>query len=931
MSTNKDPRRLPVYIDRINNRWLADPQNGGPWFIVTPEGGSSSQPGSTSVAGILQLEDSVSSTSITMAATPNAVRQAFALADSAYTVATAASAEATTAINTAEAAASTANAANAASSGALSAANSATTTANAATVAANDAAAAANGKLDSAGGTMTGPLTIGPTGALVFEGLTDDSFETTVGVANPTADRSITLPDASGTVALLGVEQTWPARQTFNAAMGGSNGYGSAGQVWTTQGSGAAPSWQPLSVGSTSGVPIITGAGGALQAGVFGSSTGTFCEGNDGRLSDARTPTDGSVTTAKIADGAVTYAKILNFDALVRANRLDQMAAPTVSVSLNNQKITGLAAPTASGDAATKAYVDAAAQGLNVKDAVRVATTANITLSGTQTIDGVAVVAGNRVLVKNQTTGSQNGLYVVAAGAWSRSTDADTSAEVTSGLFVFVSEGTVNGSTGWVLSTANPITLGTTALSFSQFSGAAQIDAGDGMTKTGNTLNVVGTAGRIVANADSIDLASSVIAATGTYRSVTVDTYGRVTAGTNPTTLAGYGISDAQPLDGDLTAIGALAGTSGLLRKTAANTWSLDTSSYLTGNQTITFSGDASGSGTTAVSLTLGNSGVVAGTYNNSATAVTPFTIDAKGRITVAGSAVTMTPAWSSIASKPTTLSGFGITDAATSTHTHGNISNAGAIGSTANLPIITTTSGVLTTGSFGTAANTFCQGNDARLSDARTPTDGSVTTAKLALGAVTSEKIAASAVTTTTIADAGVTTTKIADGAITSSKLATGAAGQIVQGSLTNASGNGVTFTGIPTWAKKVHITFNKISTTGGTDLLVQVGNTSGAVTSGYSSTCSTQGGTSTTNGTSGIQVTVGTGAGDSFSGTVTLMLHNAANNIWVATGTLQKTSGLTISAGISPSMGNPLDRVRITCPSDTFDNGNFNVIYEG
>lgn len=139
---------------------------------------------------------------------------------------------------------------------------------------------------------------------------------------------------------------------------------------------------------------------------------------------------------------------------------------------------------------------------------------------------------------------------------------------------------------------------------------------------------------------------------------------------------AGYLTSAAaatayQPKDADLTAIAGLAGASGILKKTAADTWTLDTSAYLTGNQSITVSGDATGSGTTAIALTLANSGVTAGTYNNSATAVTPITFDAKGRATATGAAVTITPAWGSITGKPTTLSGYGITDAATSTHGH--------------------------------------------------------------------------------------------------------------------------------------------------------------------------------------------------------------------------------------------------------------------
>ena len=106
------------------------------------------------------------------------------------------------------------------------------------------------------------------------------------------------------------------------------------------------------------------------------------------------------------------------------------------------------------------------------KESVRVATTANITLSGTQTIDSVSVVAGDRVLVKNQTTGSENGIYICAAGAWTRATDADTNDKVTAGMFTVAAEGGINADTLWVLTTNDPITLGTTALTFSQLSGS---------------------------------------------------------------------------------------------------------------------------------------------------------------------------------------------------------------------------------------------------------------------------------------------------------------------------------------------------------------------------------------------------------------------------------------------------------------------------
>jgi phage-related tail fiber protein len=203
-----------------------------------------------------------------------------------------------------------------------------------------------------------------------------------------------------------------------------------------------------------------------------------------------------------------------------------------------------LASPTNDSDAATKGYVDALAQGIDAKASVVAATTANITLSGAQTIDGISIVAGDRVLVKDQSTASANGIYLCATGSWTRTTDADTYAELVA-AFTFVEKGTTNADSGFICTIDAGGTLGSTSITWAQFSGAGQITAGDGLTKTGNTLNV-GTASssRIVVNSDNIDLASSGVTP-GTYQSVTFDTYGRATAGTNPTTIAGYNITNA--------------------------------------------------------------------------------------------------------------------------------------------------------------------------------------------------------------------------------------------------------------------------------------------------------------------------------------------------------------------------------------------------
>ena len=191
-----------------------------------------------------------------------------------------------------------------------------------------------------------------------------------------------------------------------------------------------------------------------------------------------------------------------------------------------------VATPTADGHATTKAYVDAARSGLDVKQSVRLASVAPVAiataLEAGDVIDGVTLVAGDRVLLKDQSTASENGIYVAVAsgaGAAPRATDADTSAEVTTGMFTFVSEGTVNADNGFVLTTNDAIVLGSTNLTFVQFSGAGQITAGAGLTKSGNTLDVVGTAARITVNADSVDIASTYVGQSS------ITTLGTITTG----------------------------------------------------------------------------------------------------------------------------------------------------------------------------------------------------------------------------------------------------------------------------------------------------------------------------------------------------------------------------------------------------------------
>lgn len=232
--------------------------------------------------------------------------------------------------------------------------------------------------------------------------------------------------------------------------------------------------------------------------------------------------------TLTIADATTSDSGLLS---ATDKTKLDAATANNTASTLVLRDASGnfkASDPLADQDVATKYYVDAARAGLDVKQSVRVATTETITLDNTTTsIDGITLADGDRVLVKNQSTGSQNGIYVVStSGAWSRATDADATGELTAGSFVFVEEGTDNADSGWVVTTDGTITIGTTAIAFAQFSGAGQITAGDGLTKTGNTLNVGGTTDRITVGADAVDIASTYVGQSS------ITTLGTISTGT---------------------------------------------------------------------------------------------------------------------------------------------------------------------------------------------------------------------------------------------------------------------------------------------------------------------------------------------------------------------------------------------------------------
>jgi hypothetical protein len=268
-----------------------------------------------------------------------------------------------------------------------------------------------------------------------------------------------------------------------------------------------------------------------------------------------------TVTTAElnklagVSDGTGAANKVVILDA-------------SLNLNIGSGRISSSATPTADAHLATKKYVDDVAQGLDVKASAHVATTAALasctynngtsgvgaTLTATDNaalvIDGHTLAMGESVLVKNQASALQNGIYTVtSAGAadapfiLTRRTDADSNTELSPGSFIFIEQGTTNGSTGWVMSTTGVITIGTTSLTFTQFSSAGVADAGDGLQKTGTTISVkTASSSRIAVSSGGVDLATTGVSATTDGVLFTVDTYGRLTSASK-TVGASAGIS----------------------------------------------------------------------------------------------------------------------------------------------------------------------------------------------------------------------------------------------------------------------------------------------------------------------------------------------------------------------------------------------------
>ena len=309
---------------------------------------------------------------------------------------------------------------------------------------------------------------------------------------------------------------------------------------------------------------------------IFSALSGDATASNSGALTIANSSVEnamlaGSIANAKLTNSAVTVGSTsislgatqtaiagvtelavdninVNGNTIATTNTngnlvLDPNGTGTIDVS--SARITSLATPTGSTDAATKAYVDAQLQGLDVKNSVRVATTANGTLSSAfannSTVDGITLATNDRILIKDQSTGSENGIYTVnASGAPTRATDFDADSEVTGGAFFFAEEGSVNADNGFVLTNDGAITVGTTALTFTQFSGAGQVIAGSALTKSGNTLNVGVDDSSIEVSSDALRVKASGI--TNAMLAGSIDLTAKVT-GSLPVANGGTGLT----------------------------------------------------------------------------------------------------------------------------------------------------------------------------------------------------------------------------------------------------------------------------------------------------------------------------------------------------------------------------------------------------
>ncbi len=244
---------------------------------------------------------------------------------------------------------------------------------------------------------------------------------------------------------------------------------------------------------------------------------------------------DLAIDNAKLAGGILT-SKLLEASLFIFSDGRTAFAA---NQSMGNNRLINLANGVNAQDAVTLNQLQTAQNGISGLDPCIVVATTDITIStgGLLTIDNIILVAGDRILLNGQTDQTENGTYIVSTGAWTRTLDI-----LQAGSLLVVTEGTQHADTQWLLSSDGDIIIGTTIIIWTYYGGLNQVVAGAGMTKTGNTINVLtASTNRIVINADNIDLALTGVTA-GSYNRFNVDEYGRIISALVRTIIAGVGI-----------------------------------------------------------------------------------------------------------------------------------------------------------------------------------------------------------------------------------------------------------------------------------------------------------------------------------------------------------------------------------------------------
>ena len=503
--------------------------------------------------------------------------------------------------------------------------------------------------------------------------------------------------------------------------------------------------------------------------------------------------------------------------------------SPSTGVFTNVSASTGQIAttPTNPTDIANKLYVDTVAQGLGPKAACAVATTTNITISGLQTIDGYTTLAGDRVLVKNQSSSQFNGIYIASASTWTRSVDMDVWAEVPGAYTVILNGGQLD--TGWVCTATQTGTINVTAMPWVQFSGSATYFAGTGLTLTANTFSItpVGTAGTY-GSASAVPV--FVTNASGQVTSVTNTSIAigasQITSGTIASSLISGSYTG-------ITGVGIL--TAGTWNATPiANSYLANSSITINGNA-VSLGGSTTVTSNTPNSLTFNNSGTggATGTTFNGSVAQT-ISYNTIGAPSVTGTNASGT--W-----------GISITGNA-ATVTNGVYTT----GSYSNPTWITSISGSIVSGAVANATLAASATNIAGGSaGALAYQTGSGATTFLSLGAtnyvLTAGATAPQYVAQSTLSVGSATT------ATTSTNLAGGVAGAIPWQSASSTTGftaAGTTGqvltsggTGVPTWTTPVsNATVTDDTTTNGTRYPLFANQTSGSLTTEYTSSTKLQ-----------------------------------------------------------------------------------------